>query len=390
MTARKLVSSLLGLGLGITSIAVVATADSPITASNPPPSVLEAQQVGELVDAESTLTYQSETKTISHPGATYIKVRFAGLDLAPGDYLTVSSPDGEEVHTYHGAPDNGWRQSDSDYTLHEDTGFASMSVEGDTAVLTIHSENGAATAEGVEIDGYWRGYDQAEYEAANPGLQAVCGPDGRQDSICYQSSHPTEYSRSGAVARLLMGGSACTAWRVGDSNRMFTNNHCMSTDEAVAGSESQFDYECATCGGNDPKTPTKVSGETMFATSSQLDYTLYSVNSFDTITGFGTLYIESREPVLNERIYIPGHGAAEPKRLSITEEDGGADCKIDQVEYLTINTGYNCDTEGGSSGSPVLAGDSHTVIALHRIGSCLNGGTRMALIYPEVIDLIEQ
>lgn len=389
MTARRLASSLLGLALGITSIAAVVTTDSGTVAANEP-SVLEVQQVGELVDESSTLTYQSQTRTIHHPGATYIKVRFTGLDLAPGDHLTVSSPDGGEVHTYHGAPDNGWLPSDSDYTLHEDTGFAAMSIEGDTAVLAIHSEKGAITAGSVEIDGYWRGYDQAEYEAANPGLQAICGPDGRQDAVCYQNSHPTEYSRSGAVARLLMGGSACTAWRVGDSNRMLTNNHCMSTAAAVAGSESQFDYECATCGGNNPKTPTKVSGQTLYATSSQLDYTLYSVNSFNTITSFGTLYIESREPVLGERIYIPGHGAAEPKRLSITEEAGGAACQIDQVQYLTINTGYYCDTEGGSSGSPVLSGNSHTVIALHRIGSCLNGGTRMSLIYPEIIHLIDQ
>ena len=389
MTAKTLTASILGLGLGITSVMVTTGSEAPAVASAPPP-VPQVEQVGELVDEESTLTYNSETRTISHPGATYIKVRFAGLDLAPGDHLTVSSPDGDEIHTYHGAPGHGWRDGDSDYTLHEDTEFAAMSIEGDTAILTIHSDDTSVTAGGVDIDGYWRGYDKAEYEAANPRPNAVCGPDGRQDSICYQSSHPTEYDRAGAVARLLMGGSACTAWRVGDSNRMLTNNHCMSTAAAVAGSESQFDYECATCGGNDPKTPTKVSGATMFATSSQLDYTLYSVNSFDTITDFGTLYIESREPVLNERIYIPGHGASQPKRLSISEEHGGADCKIDQVQYLSINTGYNCDTEGGSSGSPVLAGDSHTVIALHRIGSCLNGGTRMALIYPEIIDLIEQ
>lgn len=388
MTAKRLASCLMGFGLGV-SLVGAGAADPPAEVSSEP-TVLEVQQVGELIDDTSTLSYQSGTEVISYPGATYIKVRFAGLDLAPGDYLTVSSPDGDEVHTYHGAPGDGWLDSDSDYTLHEDTGFAALSIEGDTAVLRIHSEYDRVATSGVRLDGYWRGYDQAEYEAANPGLMAICGPDGRKDSVCYQTSHPTEYSRSGAVARLLMGGGACTAWRIGDSNRMMTNNHCMSTASAVAASESQFDYECATCGGNDPKTPTKVSGQTLYRTSSALDYTLYSVNSFDSIASFGTLYIESRDPVLNERIYIPGHGGAQPQKLSITTEDGGANCKVDQVVYLNINTGYMCDTEGGSSGSPVLAGSSHTVIALHRIGSCLNGGTRMSLIYPEVIDLIEQ
>ncbi|GAA4909902.1 trypsin-like peptidase [Stackebrandtia albiflava] len=391
MTARRVAGALMGLAL-LTAVTGAIGGDTAEAGPLPTSAELTVQKVGELVDRDATVSYRStdQSITVHHPGATYVKVRFAGLDLAPGDRLTVSDPEGVEVHTYHGAPGEGWRDGDSDYTLHENGVFAALSIEGDTAVVEIHRADDDLDAKpgGVQIDGYWRGYDQAEYEAANPGIESVCGVEGRRDSICYQSSHPTEYQRSRAVGRLLMGGSACTAFRVGDTNRLLTNNHCMSTQSAIAGSETQFDYECATCGGNNPKTPTKVSGATMHKTSSQLDYTLYSVNSFSSITGFGTLYLETRQPVLNERIYIPGHGDAAPKRLSVTVQSGGANCKIDQVQYLTINTGYMCDTSGGSSGSPVIAGSSHKVIALHRIGGCLNGGTRMSLIYPEIAGLI--
>jgi carboxypeptidase T len=37
----------------------------------------------------------------------------------------------------------------------------------------------------------------------------------------------------------------------------------------------------------------------------------------------------------------------------------------------------------------VLAASSHKVIALHHLGGCLNEGTRIELIYPEVKDLID-
>ncbi|WP_245931205.1 trypsin-like peptidase domain-containing protein [Actinokineospora auranticolor] len=317
-----------------------------------------------------------------------MKVHFAPLKLVGDDYVTVSSPDGKEKHTYYGDLSRG-----SSYTLHGDAGFAAMSIDGDTAVVTLHATGDRSAASlkrrgyGVRVTRYDRGYSQTEYAAENPTTLSVCGNDARRDVACYQTSHPTEYARSNAVARQLVNGlGSCTAWRVGNTNRMLTNAHCIGDAAELRSSEFQFDYQCATCGGNNPRTGTKVSGQELIKISSlqDLDYTLFSVSNFDSIRQYGTLYLDVREPTAGERIYISGHGDIKPKRLSLYEEsDGGATCKIDVVSS-GVNTGYRCDSSGGNSGSPVLAGSSHKVIALHHLGGCPNWGTRITLVYNEI------
>src|SRR5688572_19472991 len=148
-----------------------------------------------------------------------------------------------------------------------------MSIDGDTAIITLHQAKGAEAAGrpnaatlaragyGAAVDSYWHGFDDAEVARRNPVPESVCGTDARRDVVCYQSSHPTEYGRSRAVARLLSNGRGmCTTWRVGNTNRMVTNNHCTSSAASVRANEAQFDYECATCGGNNPRPGVKVSG----------------------------------------------------------------------------------------------------------------------------------
>lgn len=378
------------------AITVPANADAANAPDKPLIQTLDPKvaQDGEERTTDVTVGYSTtrrETTTrIHHPNATYVKVHFTAFRLAPGDRVTVADPTGREVHTYRGDPTVRAAGS-SDYTVHRTRGFAAMSIDGDTAVVTLHRAGSVpGRGYGVRIDRFWRGFSAAEI-AARPGPQSVCGPEGRRDTACYQTSHPTEYGKSRAVARLRMGGGWCTAWRVGTTNRLLTNNHCMSTDADVRGSEVQFDYECATCGGNNPKVPVKVSGAQMFKTSGPLDYTLFSVNNFASIGSFGTLYLDVRQAQVGERIYIPGHGNATPKRLSIHEETPGRTlCTVGTASLDPRNIGYSCDTSGGNSGSPVLAGSSHKVIALHHWGGCpRNGGVRIDLIHREIAGLID-
>jgi V8-like Glu-specific endopeptidase len=352
--------------------------------------------VGELRTVDSSVSYlpDGRRQVIGHPGATYIKVHFSSLRLAPGEYVTVSSPDGEESYRYYTDPT---RQTHPGNSLHTTDsagqGFWAISVDGDTAVVALHSDRKSRVT-AATVDRFWRGYDAQELKANNVSLQSVCATDARRDVVCYQTSHPTEYARSHAVAKLLIsGGGSCTTWRVGNTNRMLTNNHCFSTQSQVSGSEMQFNYQCATCGGNNPGAGTKVTGATLYKTSTggsgALDYTLYSVNNFTAIQGFGTLYLETRAPVNGERIYIPGHGDGSPKRLSIYEDtQGGAVCTVKNAASDSYNMGYTCDTSGGNSGSPVLS-SSHKVLALHHLGGCLNEGARMSLIYPQISSLID-
>ncbi|MEV0585198.1 serine protease [Nonomuraea sp. NPDC050310] len=358
--------------------------------------------VGEQQEAELTLRYGASGRQwsaeIRRPGSSYVKVHFSALKLVPGDHLTVASPDGREVHTYYGDPTLGANTGGSGHTVHGTPGFAALSVDGDTAVVTLHAAGSRSASRltrqgyGAVVDRYYRGFTKDEAAARAPRSFSVCGTDARRDVVCYRDSHPTEFARSNAVARQLLDGlGSCTAWRVGNTNRMLTNYHCMESAADLAASEFQFDYQCATCGGNDPRAGTKVSGAQFLKSSNlnALDYALFSVNNFAAIQQYGTLYLDPRPPVAGERIYIPGHGDVLPKRLSLFEEtQGGATCKIDVVSS-GVNTGYRCDTSGGNSGSPVLAASSHKVIALHHLGGCPNWGTRITEVYNEISGLID-
>lgn len=367
-------------------------------------------QVGEIETTRLRLTYTDRTermKTIQYPGASYIKVHIAKLDLMPGDTITVSDLANTQVYTYPG----------SGFTTDGEPGFWAISILGDTAVITIHKSGagdisippqheafyrralaGASPSElGLEIDQFARGYPESQIQSLLYGTESTCGTNQRTDVACYQSSHPTEFDKSHAVARILINGtSLCTAWRASAENRIFTNEHCVSTQSAVSGTEVWFNYQRLTCGGSLAST-TIVTGDEFLTDSYDYDFALFTVNNFSSITGFGYLEIDPRTPVLNEEIYIPQHGNGNPKEFGIESDlDTGNVCRIGDAiatgRVTNSDTGYYCDTIGGSSGSPVLARSNHKVIAIHHYGisgstcssSNMNQGVRMDLIWPLV------
>jgi lysyl endopeptidase len=388
------------------SAQAVAYTDQPLTpATQLAPETQQAEPrrgqtvVGELRTVDGSLSYAANghRQVLTHPGAQYVKVHFDSLRLAAGESVTVASEDGSESYTYRSDPTITGRAGNADFTTDGARGFWAMSVEGDTAIVTLNTSRRAGS-EVASIDKFWRGYTEAEIDAQNPAIESVCSTDARRDVVCYQTSHPTEYAKANAVARTLSNGSLhCTAWRVGNTNRMLTNNHCIASQSELNGIEAQFDYQCATCGGNNPITPTKVSGATMYETSgdggSGLDYTVFSVNNFETIQSFGTLYLDPRAPVAGERIYIVGHGDGDPQELSLYNNTQGQTsdyCTVNNATTpgATHNFDYMCDTSGGSSGSPVFSAD-HKVIGLHHLGGCPNEAAKISLVYAEISDLID-
>jgi len=104
--------------------------------------------------------------TVISPGATFIRVHFTALHLAPGDYLTVSSADGSQVWKYTGRGPRG------------DGDLWAFAVNGDAAIVEVHG--GRGTGHGYVIDkvghGTWR-----------PTPEVVCGSDGREDVVCHLS-----------------------------------------------------------------------------------------------------------------------------------------------------------------------------------------------------------
>lgn len=361
-----------------------------------------AIQVAETVESYIGLEVNNSSQVNRHEvirtkDASFIKVHFEYFNLPEGAYIEVSNSNGSEVYRY-GQVERDEFTFDENYGEDGYTSFSAMSISDKVVHIRLVDKSDKSSARatddyGVHVSWYRQGYSEETINElfgwGSGDNQSTCGQNERYDAVCYETSHPTEFERARSVARLLMGNSLCTSWRVGDNNHMFTNNHCMSTSSAVSGSESWFNYQRTSCGGSNMATATKVSGNSLLATDYDLDYTLYTVNSFASVEGFGNLGLDVRVPTLNEEIYIPQHGSGNPKELAIeSDRNSGNVCRIDDAvadgRAANTDTGYFCDTIGGSSGSPVLARASHRVIALHHFGGCTNQGVLISEIWPQV------
>jgi hypothetical protein len=248
---------------------------------------------------------------------------------------------------------------------------------------------------GVNVDQVARGFSRTEQarvpddQLTAPGRtgreESVCGTDESQDAVCYQSADPVAYTRSKAIARLLINGTElCTGWRVGPNNRMLTNNHCFDNSAGAYDTEVWFNYQCAVCKGFDTFQPTKVWGAQVLATNHVYDFTVFSVANFAAIQKFGYLTLDTKRPAKGQELYVPQHPAGEPTRIAGSLGEQAGTCVVADNAYdgyaTDSDVAYYCDTEGGSSGSPVLSRATNRVVALHHFGGCPNSGVRGDLL----------
>lgn len=333
---------------------------------------------------------------IQRTGASFIKVHFSRLIIPQGSYIEVKSPDGSQVHRYGNDAPSLFTLRDGDNGT---TSFSALTIFGDAAIVELIDPNETAVNYHIEIDSIMQGLPESELDdphfepvTNNPTPLSTCGANERIDVACYEDSHPVEFERSRPVARLLINGSAsCSAWRVGESNRMFTNNHCISGTSGPSRTEVWFNYQKSGCNSGSTSGRVIVTGDELLATNEGHDFTLFTVKNFEQIEQFGYFGLDVRDPVEQERIFIPQHGRGQPKQLSIvSDENSDGLCRVDVTlaDGSAPNTdmGYMCDTIGGSSGSPVVAADTNNVIALHHFGGCPNQGVLINQIWPQVAE----
>ena len=365
------------------------------------PRISDLRTVDIRLDGGSNGLAANESATIRTADAAFIKVHIDNFNLPRGVTLEVSSLDGKEVYRYSANKRDGFTV-DRSLGQNGTTSFSSMSITGTSAVLRLKGkpEEKWAPGQGVTVTRYTEGYPSEMLKGLlNDGLltadpaesaKAICGADDKKGVACYSSTDTAAYDRSRPVGKLILGsGGACTAWRVGPNNHLFTNNHCFTTTSEVAASEVWFNYQATACGGSTGATVTKVPGATMLKTDSTLDYTLFTVNNFSTISSFGYFGLDVRTPTSGEEIFIPQHPGGRMKELGVvSDQNGGGRCKIDAATTngngTNTDSGYYCDTEPGSSGSPVVARSTNKVIALHHLGGCLNTGAQITQIWPQV------
>jgi V8-like Glu-specific endopeptidase len=352
------------------------------------------QKVGELLPVDKLLGTLNgpRRETFRYPGASYVKLHFSRMMMLPGDYLTVSDPSGQESYRYDASGLLDAEKSDK----------WAMSITGDTAVLEMHRATNPLGVTsllgnlGVRVDQVARGFSRSEQKGVPaeslhaPGRtgreESVCGGDQSTDAVCYRSADPVAYTRSKSIARLLIDGTElCTGWRVGTQNRMLTNNHCFDNSGDAYDTEVWFNYQCARCGGFDVFKPTKVWGDKVLTTNQTYDYTLFTVENFGQVQKFGYLTLDTARPAKDQPLYVPQHPAGEPTRIAGAKGERAGNCAVVDNAYdgyaNDSDVSYFCDTEGGSSGSPVLSRKTNKVVALHHFGGCPNSGVRADLLY---------
>jgi len=350
--------------------------------------------------AEAALTWVDE---IVFPGATYISVHFAKMDLAEGDYVVVRSEDGAQAWTYtgHGRHDLGISPQ----------GFFATHINGNAAVVELYT-SGTSTSFGYAIDKYGRGYNNDEIldywqrglgEVMNLPIprswsESLCTTDDTEEAKCYQASEPDAYDKARAVVRLLYNGSAhCTGWLVGNAGHLMTNEHCIGSQTQLDAIDFEFMAEGADCATDCSSVlgcpgTIEASGGSLVQVDAALDFSLVIP---DTSTGTGTdlpatygfMKIRPTGAVLGERMYIVQYPAGWGKRFAMKSTYPGAPDNVDGLAHVGSLTetpcsggpgdvGYWADTQGGSSGSPVLGYSDNKIIALHHCrgdASCASG-----------------
>ena len=323
-------------------------------------------------------------RIVSH-GATFIRVHFTGLHLAEGDYVTVANPDGRQSWTYTGRGPKGrgdvW----------------AFAIDGDTAIVTVHG--GRRPGHGYRIDSVGHGTVRL-----NPTPEVVCGTDGREDVACHIGETGFETAQN-PVSRLLFQSGAflyvCTGWLVDGSNpnTLVTNNHCISTQNETDTLQATFNFQFTTCGGNMVAQTSSFSGGMLLKTSSVdrrgrkegFDYTLLTLQG-NPEAAWGELVATGRSVSVGEQIWFIQHPGGNEKEVGYYEDSEKTMlCRVAEVNQTygrsagESQTAYGCDSEGGSSGSPIIDPVTGEVIALHHFGGvdnnpCLNSGTSMSSI----------
>lgn len=194
--------------------------------------------------------------------------------------------------------------------------------------------------------------------------------DFRDKDIAVYASNAAMMSVARGVAKLnFPDGSklaTCTGFMVAPG-LLLTNHHCVSTIDTCFGTVAVFGYQRDAIG---RIAPTKqYDCLAVIKTSEKLDYSLLQIDGDPGAPGAWGVLQFSTSPALmsGQALYLVQHPAGEPKRVALD------DCMVTTLKApgalptLQSDFGHKCDTESGSSGSPVFD-LSNRVVGLHHLG----------------------
>ncbi len=329
-------------------------------------------KIGDEIDVRLRTSHPYETskaevafeQEFHSENSTYIKLYFRNFDLAPGDYVEIYSPKTDESVIYAGKG----KIVDNGATTISD--FWSQVIFSDKVIVKLHTVQ-ASRSYGFDLETVAYGYSPERIvELQDQQRRAICGGDEKERIACYDGTEM--FNKAKAVCKLILNGSgSCTGWLLGCEGNIMTNNHCIGNASTAQNTDYLFNFQTNTCTGGNTTTDRVASSATFIKTSNSVDATIVKlpVNPTDQ---YGYLSLRSAAARAGERIYIPQHPGGRRKEIAVN--DGNRLATISSING-SRDVQYTADTEGGSSGSPVLAFDSNLVVAIHNTGGCPNGAT---------------
>ena len=368
---------------------------------------------------------KTDTYTLTYTNASYISVHFSKFDLPPSCSVDITddSEEGEEqlspyTLTGLGKFDLGtfWAHHVNGDTMKlslscdevDDKDFALFEIDQFVAGFPLNNDPNSHSNERHLRSHSTTEVSNTKEEKTTSFLKAIheerklsiCGRDDKRNAICYKSSEPTIYNKAKAVARLLINGRyACTGWLVSKGSLLFTNAHCIDSLSDVQNTDFEFMAEESRCamGSSDGSRMSDrnyagiYDGTALLKKSATWDYALIQLKG-DPASKYGYLELDNRKASVNEQIYIPQHPGGRPKELGVFDSNHNGNCRVKGYKRgcAPEDMAYSCDTEGGSSGSPVLSRTNNKVIALHHCGGGCNGnlGAPIYKFYSEIQGIV--
>jgi S1-C subfamily serine protease len=317
---------------------------------------------------------------VTVPGASFVKLRLGELSIGEEDLLLVHDGAGSLVFSHVGPMEAGsWLPA----------------ADGQTAIVELWPAEGSKPW-GLWVDEVGRGFGAREGSAAERE-ESVCGMNDSRDPACYDAGRR---ALGDAVGRMLFQASdgywyVCTGSLISPYGHFLTNNHCISQESEAQTLEVRWRYQLSGCASGSVSYDSVTAGSHLLSTQETLDYSLLVFDGDDPQSRYGHLDLSTAKPAVGTRIWIPQHPGGNPKKFAVTSDLDGGDATLRKVGVkgngAHTDVAYTADTEGGSSGSPVLD-DGGLVVALHHFGtgsaacagSVMNQGVRMDKIYPAI------
>lgn len=320
------------------------------------------------------------THTIRQNGVYWLKPHFSDFKINDEDFIELIDMYGQVIEKVKGSDiDATGSRFIIERKDNERVDFWGPAIDGDEITIRLYRGSDSKKGYGFTVDQVGVGYKSLSPEISV--IETICGTNNLTSIACVSSSYQTLGQAVGQMTYQKSGSwYLCTGFLVScNSSHFLTNEHCITNQTQVNTLQVRFNYRLSTCGGSAASYSTYY-GNSFITDNTTYDFCLLTLSGSPQ-DAFGYLKLINGNPIQGESIYIIQHPSGRRQEI-----DFGT------VNSTSANSGrdfnYYVDSEGGSSGSPVLAETEDEVIGLHHYGGCPNSAVKMNYIFEYITNYL--